>query len=98
MILTSATLAVGQSGSFDFFQSRIGLTQAESLRLGSPFDYRRQAQLILLDGHARPGRRQGAATNGSAWPMIRRYVARTDGQAFVLFTSYDMMRRVAAEL
>jgi ATP-dependent DNA helicase DinG len=30
--------------------------------------------------------------------MIRRYVARTDGRAFVLFTSYDMMRRVAAQL
>ena len=30
--------------------------------------------------------------------MIRRYVARTDGQAFVLFTSYEMMKRVAADL
>jgi len=30
--------------------------------------------------------------------MIRRYVARTDGRAFVLFTSYDMMKRVAAQL
>ena len=30
--------------------------------------------------------------------MIRRYVARTEGHAFVLFTSYDMMRRVAAGL
>ena len=27
--------------------------------------------------------------------MIRRYVARTDGRAFVLFTSYEMMQRVA---
>ncbi len=30
--------------------------------------------------------------------MIRRYVARTDGHAFVLFTSYEMMNRVAREL
>jgi len=30
--------------------------------------------------------------------MIRRYVGRTDGRAFVLFTSYAMMRRVADEL
>jgi len=30
--------------------------------------------------------------------MIRRYVGRTDGRAFVLFTSYEMMRRVAAAL
>ena len=30
--------------------------------------------------------------------MIRRYVARTDGRAFVLFTSYEMMKQVAAAL
>jgi ATP-dependent DNA helicase DinG len=30
--------------------------------------------------------------------MIRRYVARTDGHAFVLFTSYEMMNRVARDL
>jgi ATP-dependent DNA helicase DinG len=30
--------------------------------------------------------------------MIRRYVSRTDGRAFVLFTSYDMLRRTAAAL
>ena len=30
--------------------------------------------------------------------MIRRYVARTDGHAFVLFTSYDMIRRVTQVL
>ena len=31
----------------------------------------------------------------AAVEMIRRYVARTDGHAFVLFTSYEMMKRVA---
>jgi ATP-dependent DNA helicase DinG len=30
--------------------------------------------------------------------MIRRYVERTDGHAFVLFTSYEMLRQTAAEL
>jgi ATP-dependent DNA helicase DinG len=30
--------------------------------------------------------------------MVRRYVARTDGHAFVLFTSYEFMRRVASQL
>jgi len=30
--------------------------------------------------------------------MIRRYVQRTQGRAFVLFTSYQMMKQVAAEL
>src|SRR4029077_14572745 len=30
--------------------------------------------------------------------MIHRYVARTEGHAFVLFTSYEMMKRAAAAL
>ena len=30
--------------------------------------------------------------------MIRRYVGRSDGRAFVLFTSYEMMKRAAAAL
>ena len=30
--------------------------------------------------------------------MIRRYVGQTDGRAFVLFTSYEMMKRAGAAL
>ena len=97
VILTSATLSVGRQGSFDFFKSRIGLTQATGIRLGSPFDYRRQAKLILVDGMPDPtaDREQFDAR---CVALIRRYVARTDGRAFVLFTSYEMMRRAASEL
>ena len=96
VILTSATLATG-SGSFEFFKSRIGLTQAESLCLGSPFDYRTQVQLILPDGMPDPGADPSRYEQMVA-QMIRRYVGRTDGRAFVLFTSYEMMRRVAQRL
>ncbi len=103
VILTSATLAVGHlapgsagGSEFDYFKSRIGLTQAESLSLGSPFNYRTQAQLILLDGMPDPGDK--AVYDRACHEMIRRYVARTDGRAFVLFTSYDMLRRCATAL
>jgi ATP-dependent DNA helicase DinG len=34
----------------------------------------------------------------ACFEAIRRYVARTDGHAFVLFTSYDMLRRTATAL
>ncbi len=96
VVMTSATLATG-SGSFDFFKSRVGLTQAETLCLGSPFDYRRQAWLILLEGMPDPGS-DPAAYERRVVEMVRRYVRRTDGRAFVLFTSYEMMRRVAEAL
>ena len=96
VVLTSATLAVGQPESFDFFKSRIGLTQVECRRWGSPFDYAKQAELVLVDGMPDP--MDKLPYEEAATAMIRRYVARTDGHAFVLFTGYEMMRRVAARL
>ena len=96
VVLTSATLATGKD-SFDFFKSRIGLTQAESVCQGSPFNYREQAELILVDGMPDPAS-QSKDYERRAAEMVRRYVARTDGHAFVLFTSYQMMRRMAETL
>tara|TARA_Y100001978_G_C23689883_1_gene434091 strand:+ start:224 stop:2230 length:2007 start_codon:yes stop_codon:yes gene_type:complete len=97
VILTSATLAVGQNHSFNFFTSRIGLVKAEMLRLGSPFNYARQAELILVQGMPDPSTDREAYEDKLV-PMIRRYVDRTDGHAFVLFTSYASMRRAATAL
>ncbi len=95
VVLTSATLAT--AGSFDFFKSRVGLTRCESLLLGSPFDYQRQAELVLLEGMPDPGS-QARDYEERVVAMVRRYVAETDGRAFVLFTSYEMLKRVAARL
>lgn len=97
VVLTSATLSVGRQPSFDFFRSRIGLGRCRTLRVGSPFDYKRQAQLILVKGMPDPAS-QKSAFEARCLEMIRRYVARTQGHAFVLFTSYDLLRRAAAEL
>ena len=97
VVLTSATLAVGREPSFDFFKSRIGLTQSESIRAGSPFDYRQQVELILVGDMPDPtAERQ--EFDRTCIEMVRRYVARTDGHAFVLLTSYETMRRMGAEL
>ncbi len=86
-----------RSPSFEFFQSRIGLTQSETLWLGSPFDYHRQAQIVLLDGMPDPTG-DAAGYERKTIDMIRRYVTRSDGRAFVLFTSYEMMKRATAAL
>ncbi len=97
VIMTSATLAVGRGDSFDFFKSRVGLTGAVTRRWGSPFDYPRQAELVLVDGMPDPTADKPGYEK-AAVDMIRRYVARTDGHAFVLFTSYEMMNRAATAL
>lgn len=96
VVLTSATLAVGGNRSFEFLKARLGLEKADAKVLGSPFDYRRQATLVLLDGMPDPG--DTAAYERKTADMVRRYVARSEGHAFVLFTSYQMMGRVAGAL
>jgi ATP-dependent DNA helicase DinG len=97
VIMTSATLAVGPDANFDFFQSRIGVTQCQSLRVGSPFDYTKQAQIVLVGDMPDPGTEKENYERACI-EMIRHYVDKTDGHAFVLFTSYQMLRAVAASL
>jgi ATP-dependent DNA helicase DinG len=69
----------------------------QTLALGSPFDYKKQAQLILPKAMPDPAG-DGAEYERQATEMIRRYVERSQGRAFVLFTSYEMMKRAGAAL
>jgi ATP-dependent DNA helicase DinG len=92
VIMTSATLSVGPSESFDFFKSRVGVTKAESVQLDSPFDYERQAELVVVSDMPDPS--QASAFEPQLLKAIQHYVARTDGRAFVLFTSYDLLQKM----
>jgi len=95
--MTSATLAIGNPPQFGFYQSRVGLTSSKTLRAGSPFNFREQAQLILVRGLPDPSEAKEIYERRSV-DLIQRYVERTDGHAFVLFTSYDSLRRAAAAM
>ena len=96
VVLTSATLAVG-ADSFDFIRQRLGLTKAQELKLGSPFDYVRQVQLVLPDGMPDPAA-EPAAYESAVCDRIERYLDWTKGRAFVLFTSYQMLKSCARRL
>ena len=96
-ILTSATLAVGNRNDFEFFQSRIGLVKSETLQLDSPFDYKEQAELVTLKNMPDPTEERNGFDRASL-DMIRHFVRESDGHAFVLFTSYESLRRSAAQL
>jgi ATP-dependent DNA helicase DinG len=98
VILTSATLSVGKQGSFDFFKSRVGLTQCDEIQVGSPFNYREQAELVTLRDIPDPTTSERGAYEKSCIEAIQHYAGLTDGRTFVLFTSYDMLRRVSAGL
>jgi ATP-dependent DNA helicase DinG len=97
VILTSATLSTGKQNAFDYFKSRVGLTQTDTLKLGSPFNYREQAKLILVRGLPDPSAEKDRF-EAACGPQLRKYIERTDGHAFVLFTSYESLRRAEAEL
>jgi ATP-dependent DNA helicase DinG len=88
-VLTSATLTV--DGAFTYVRSRLGVERGEEIRLPSEFDYRRQAILYL------PKRMPSPKTPGfadAAGSEVIEILRRTRGRAFVLFTSYAVLRAV----
>lgn len=93
-ILTSATLSVGKG--LDYFIRRVGASAAETLQLDSPFDYRTQMKVLIPKRMPEPS--AGAAYEAALARWIRHFVAQTRGRAFVLFTSYGAMQRVAQAL
>jgi ATP-dependent DNA helicase DinG len=97
VIMTSATLAVGNDDKFTFYRSRIGLSAGLSVRVGSPFDYAKQAELVIVSGLPDPSAER-VAYESSLPAQIKRFVSITDGHAFVLFTSYDLLKRCASSL
>jgi ATP-dependent DNA helicase DinG len=96
-ILTSATLSTGGQGGFRHLRQRLGLDSGESAQLGSPFNYREQVELHLFrkmpDPSAMP-----AAFEEAVLEKIPDYIARSDGRAFVLFTSFQFLNRAATHL
>ncbi len=97
VVMTSATLATGNDDRFTFFRSRIGLTDGLSTRVGSPFDYARQARVVVVADLPDPSQQRDRFER--ALPeQIKRFTAESDGHAFVLFTSYDLLRRSATAL
>ncbi len=93
VILTSATLAVKES--LDYFARRVGFCGGEGLILDSPFDYSQQVRLYLSRTMPQPSER---TYNDAAAEKIRDFVKMTNGRAFVLFTSFAMLKYCAESL
>src|SRR6201993_1306736 len=93
-VMTSATLAVGRP-ELAYFRTRIGATDAEPLQIGSPFDFQKQMKMFVVQKMPDPrdGDYQKALEH---W--IAHFVQKTEGRAFVLFTSYRDMQRVSGAM
>jgi ATP-dependent DNA helicase DinG len=89
IVLTSATLSV--DGRFDYVRGRLGIARAYETRLASEFDYARQAILYLPK--KMPDPRSPLFVEAAAREVVE-ILRRTDGRAFVLFTSYANLRQV----
>ncbi len=96
VVLTSATLSVGKQ-DFSFYRERIGLHKSKELKLGSPFNYREQVKLTLVDGMPDPGENPSRYEQMVA-ERIREALENLEGGAFVLFTSYRMLRSCSQKL
>jgi ATP-dependent DNA helicase DinG len=88
-VLTSATLAV--DGSFEYVRGRLGIRNPQELRVSSEFDYSRQAILYLPRRMPPP---RNPAFGESVAREVLEILRRTEGRAFVLFTSYSVLRTV----
>lgn len=93
-VFTSATLAVGDS--FTFALDRFGIADlADAHAFGSPFDYARQAILVVPTEGALPNEPDFGDEAANIIGEIGRAL---DGRTLVLFTSHTAMRDVAARL
>ncbi len=92
-IMTSATLAV--QDKFDHFVDRMGLVEPTTLRLGSPFDFAKNA-LLYLPKHL--GAPSSPDYTASVLEVAMPLIEAAKGGAFLLFTSRRALNEAAQRL
>lgn len=91
LVMASATLGVGDP-QLSYFRGRVGAEGAEALSIGSPFDYRKQMQVRIYKSVPEPNQ---PGYDEKLALAIQAACEESEGRAFVLFTSYRMMRDAA---
>jgi ATP-dependent DNA helicase DinG len=92
-VFTSATLMV--DGGFKHFQRQMGLDNATTLSLDSPFDYPNQAMLCVPRFLPEPNAREMRAT---LLDISIKLVKASRGRCFLLFTSHATLNAIADQL
>jgi len=93
-VMTSATLSVGRA-DLAYFRRRVGAEQAEPALLGSPFDFRKQMRMFIVKKMPDP---RDAEYEQALEHWVAHFVEKTDGSAFVLFTSHRGMQQLAERM
>ncbi len=90
VIATSATLSAG--GKLDFFASEVGMVDYRPLIVESPFDYQRQAALIVPDTMPDPKDKRYA---DAVTDHVCEFLAQAHGRVLCLFTSRARLEAAA---
>ncbi len=90
-VTTSATLSNGHE-DLRYFRERVGADAVPAVRIGSPFDY--EKQMVVHVVRRMPDPRDGGY-EAALEQWIEHFTEQSGGRAFVLFTSYQTMSRVA---
>lgn len=91
-ILTSATLSVGNDESLSYFRRRVGAMQVDAACIESPFDFHKQMKLFLVKQMPEP---QHKDYHAAMQRWLAYFLDKSRGRAFVLFTSYSLMTKMA---
>ena len=91
-IFTSATLSVNDD--LHHFTERLGIHEAKTLLLPSPFDYARQALLCVPRGLPQTNQPQAGKALAR---MLQPLIEANQGRCFMLCTSHAMMRDLAEQ-
>ena len=92
-VFTSATLAV--KGSFEHFETQLGIEEANELQVDSPFDYKKNAMLYLPANMPEP---QSPVFDEAVLSVAEHVVNASQGRCFVLFTSYRALEIAATAM
>ncbi|MDR3197104.1 MAG: hypothetical protein LBU34_04475 [Planctomycetaceae bacterium] len=83
--------------SFTFFKGQIGMTALETLQLGSPYNFEKQVTLVMIRNAPSPDSKE-EILRPFYNSMLQRYLSETQGGAFILFTSYQLLKRTASDM
>jgi DNA polymerase-3 subunit epsilon/ATP-dependent DNA helicase DinG len=93
VILTSATLRT--AGDFEFIQERLHAWEADTLAVGSPFDYANSTLLYLPTDIPEPN---APGYQRAVERILGALITAARGRTLALFTSYSQLRRSAAAI
>ncbi len=92
-VITSATLTVG--GSFEYVKRSLGLEDAETLLIESPFDFLHNALLYICPDMPDP---ESPVYIERVTEEIERILEVSRGRTLVLYTSYSLLNDVASRI